>query len=92
MGWPAETAKAASNFADVCVIHDAKSGVAHLVVGVHALADGIGCLHHLGPRGVFQDVERFGRCQADAFNSFLQCFHIVQDNNFDAKAVFKIIL
>ena len=53
VGGPAKTAKAACDFADVRVVYDAEGGITYAVVGVHALAHGVGGLGDLGPRGVF---------------------------------------
>ncbi len=55
-----KTAKAASHFADVRVVHDAKCGVAHAVPGEFCLAHGVGRFDNFCPRHVFQDFEPFG--------------------------------
>ena len=85
MCWPAKTAKAACDFADVRVVHDAECRVAHLVFGVHAPAHGIGGLRDLGPRGTFQQFERFGG--GDAFP-----LHRFQQNGIHANKIILFLL
>jgi len=48
----AKTAKAASHFAYVRVVHDAECGIAHAVSGELRLAYGIGCFDDLSPGDV----------------------------------------
>lgn len=72
VGGTAETAKAAGNLADVRVVDDAESRVAHLVPRVDAVAHRVAGLDHLGPRGVFQDVKSFRRGEACPVNRFFQ--------------------
>ena len=72
MGGPTETAKAASDLADVRVVHDAERRVAHLVAGVDPVAYHVGRLGDFGPRGIFQNVECFGGGEPDSVNRFLQ--------------------
>ena len=72
VGGAAETAKTTGNLANICVINNTKRRVTHLVSWVNAVAHGVACLNHFGPRGVFQNVECFRWGEAGSFNRFLQ--------------------
>ena len=52
-GMTAKTAKAASDLADVRIVHNAKSRVAHLIARVNPVSYGVGRFCDLGPRRVF---------------------------------------
>ena len=56
----AKTAKAASHFAHVRVVHNAERRVTDAVSGAFCLAHGIGRFDDICPRRVFQDFEPFG--------------------------------
>ena len=67
---PAKTAKAASHFANICVVHDTERRVAHAVPGELGVTYGVGSLDDFCPRDIFQDFEPFRFRQSFLVNSF----------------------
>ena len=72
LGGAAKTAKTASHFAHVRVVHDAECGVADAIPGELGVAHRIGSLDNFCPGGAFQDFEPFRWREALLVNGFFQ--------------------
>ena len=72
LGGAAKTAKTASHFAHVRVVHNAECGIAHAVSGELGVAHHIGGSDNICPGRVFQNFEPFRWREALLVNGFFQ--------------------